>query len=74
MKADIFYLEDSEKMAYMALYRKWRPMTFDEVVEQQPIVTVLRNAVISGRIAHAYLFCGTRGTGKTTMAKFLRVR
>ena len=56
-------------MAYMALYRKWRPMTFDEVVEQQPIVTVLRNAVISGRIAHAYLFCGTRGTGKTTMAK-----
>ena len=56
-------------MAYMALYRKWRPMTFDEVVEQSPVVTVLRNAVISGRIAHAYLFCGTRGTGKTTMAK-----
>lgn len=56
-------------MAYMALYRKWRPMIFDEVVEQRPVVTVLRNAVISGRIAHAYLFCGTRGTGKTTMAK-----
>ena len=56
-------------MAYMALYRKWRPMTFDEVVEQGPVVTVLRNAVISGRIAHAYLFCGTRGTGKTTLAK-----
>ena len=56
-------------MAYMALYRKWRPMTFDEVVEQSPVVTVLKNAVISGRIAHAYLFCGTRGTGKTTMAK-----
>lgn len=56
-------------MAYMALYRKWRPMTFDEVVEQQAVVTVLRNAVITGRIAHAYLFCGTRGTGKTTMAK-----
>ena len=56
-------------MAYMALYRKWRPMTFEEVVEQSPVVTVLRNAVISGRIAHAYLFCGTRGTGKTTMAK-----
>ncbi|MBR5785993.1 MAG: DNA polymerase III subunit gamma/tau [Clostridia bacterium] len=56
-------------MAYMALYRKWRPMTFEEVVEQSPVVTVLRNAVMSGRIAHAYLFCGTRGTGKTTMAK-----
>ena len=56
-------------MAYMALYRKWRPMTFDEVVEQGPVVTVLRNAVLSGRIAHAYLFCGTRGTGKTTLAK-----
>ncbi|MBS5842007.1 MAG: DNA polymerase III subunit gamma/tau [Clostridiales bacterium] len=56
-------------MAYMALYRKWRPMTFDEVVEQDAVVTVLRNAVRTGRIAHAYLFCGTRGTGKTTMAK-----
>lgn len=56
-------------MAYVALYRKWRPMTFDEVVEQGPVVTVLRNAVLSNRIAHAYLFCGTRGTGKTTMAK-----
>ncbi len=56
-------------MAYMALYRKWRPMTFDEVVEQEAVVTVLRNAVLTGRIAHAYLFCGTRGTGKTTMAK-----
>ncbi|MFR1517649.1 MAG: DNA polymerase III subunit gamma/tau, partial [Clostridia bacterium] len=56
-------------MAYMALYRKWRPMTFDEVVEQEAVVTVLRNAVRTGRIAHAYLFCGTRGTGKTTLAK-----
>ncbi len=44
-------------------------MTFDEVVEQNAVVTVLRNAVSTGRIAHAYLFCGTRGTGKTTMAK-----
>lgn len=56
-------------MAYVALYRKWRPMTFDEVVEQKTVVTVLKNAVQTGRIAHAYLFCGTRGTGKTTMAK-----
>ena len=44
-------------------------MTFDEVVEQEAVVTVLRNAVRTGRIAHAYLFCGTRGTGKTTLAK-----
>ena len=56
-------------MAYIALYRKWRPQTFDEVVEQDSVVTILKNAVIQNRIAHAYLFCGTRGTGKTTIAK-----
>ena len=56
-------------MAYMALYRAWRPTTFDEVVEQDSVITILKNAVIQNRIAHAYLFCGTRGTGKTTMAK-----
>ncbi|MBQ5762366.1 MAG: DNA polymerase III subunit gamma/tau [Clostridia bacterium] len=56
-------------MAYMALYRAWRPTTFDEVVEQDLVITILKNAVIQNRIAHAYLFCGTRGTGKTTMAK-----
>ena len=56
-------------MAYVALYRKWRPLTFDEVVEQESIVTILKNTVKTGRIAHAYLFCGTRGTGKTTLAK-----
>lgn len=57
------------KTSHLALYRTYRPQTFDEVVEQQHIVTTLKNAVISGKIAHAYLFCGTRGTGKTTMAK-----
>ncbi len=56
-------------MAYVSLYRKWRPQVFEDVVEQEHVVRTLRNAVITGRIAHAYLFCGTRGTGKTTMAK-----
>jgi len=53
----------------MALYRKWRPQEFDEVKGQDQIVTALRNQVEYNRIGHAYLFCGTRGTGKTTMAK-----
>ena len=56
-------------MSYMALYRKWRPQTFDDVVEQESVVNILRNAVMQDRIAHAYLFSGTRGTGKTTLAK-----
>lgn len=56
-------------MAYIALYRKWRPQTFDEVVEQDSVVSILKNTVKQKRIAHAYLFCGTRGTGKTTIAK-----
>jgi len=56
-------------MAHQALYRQYRPQTFDDVVEQRHIVTTLRNIVVSKKIAHAYLFCGTRGTGKTTMAK-----
>lgn len=58
-----------EQMAYVALYRKWRPTTFDEVVEQEAVVSILKNTVMTQRIAHAYLFCGTRGTGKTTLAK-----
>lgn len=56
-------------MSYIALYRKWRPVTFDDVVEQTGVVTILKNAVKQDRIGHAYLFCGTRGTGKTTIAK-----
>jgi DNA polymerase-3 subunit gamma/tau len=56
-------------MAYLALYRRWRPAVFEDVVEQEHVVKTLKNSVSSGRIAHAYLFCGTRGTGKTTMAK-----
>ena len=56
-------------MAYKALYRTYRPNTFDEVVGQQPIVQTLKNAIKKKKIAHAYLFCGPRGTGKTSIAK-----
>ncbi len=56
-------------MAYKALYRKYRPSTFEEVVGQQHIVLTLQNAIKNGKIAHAYLFCGPRGTGKTSIAK-----
>lgn len=58
-------------MSYVALYRKFRPRTFDEVKGQDPIVRTLRNQVRTGRLQHAYLFCGTRGTGKTSVAKIL---
>ncbi|MCI8549067.1 MAG: DNA polymerase III subunit gamma/tau [Lachnospiraceae bacterium] len=57
--------------AYTALYRKWRPGTFEDVKGQDHIVTTLKNQIKTGRIGHAYLFCGTRGTGKTTIAKIL---
>lgn len=56
-------------MAYQALYRKYRPASFDEVVGQEHIVRTLKNAIQKNRIAHAYLFCGPRGTGKTSIAK-----
>ena len=56
-------------MAYVALYRKWRPAAFDEVRGQEAIVETLRNQIETGRIGHAYLFCGSRGTGKTSVAK-----
>ncbi len=56
-------------MAYQALYRKYRPSNFDKVVGQQPIIQTLKNAIVQNRIAHAYLFCGPRGTGKTSIAK-----
>ncbi len=56
-------------MAYKALYRTYRPQTFEEVAGQKHIVKTLKNALETNKIAHAYLFCGPRGTGKTTMAK-----
>lgn len=58
-------------MSYTALYRKFRPGEFDEVKGQEHIVTTLQNQIQTDRIGHAYLFCGTRGTGKTTVAKIL---
>ena len=58
-------------MAYRALYREWRPRDFSHVVGQAPIIGTLRNQVVTNRIAHAYLFCGSRGTGKTSTAKIL---
>ena len=56
-------------MSYIALYRKWRPDTFEEVKGQDHVVTTLKNQIINNRIGHAFLFCGTRGTGKTSIAK-----
>lgn len=56
-------------MSYKALYNKYRPASFEEVAGQQSIVRTLRNAINRGKIAHAYLFCGPRGTGKTSMAR-----
>ena len=58
-------------MSYQALYRKFRPDTFEDVKGQEHIVTTLQNQIKADRIGHAYLFCGTRGTGKTTIAKIL---
>ncbi len=56
-------------MSYTALYRKFRPDNFEDVKGQDHIVTTLTNQIKASRIGHAYLFCGTRGTGKTTVAK-----
>ena len=58
-------------MAYQALYRKYRPQTFSDVVGQEHITKTLKNELCDGKTVHAYLFTGTRGTGKTTCAKIL---
>ena len=58
-------------MAYTVLARRYRSMTFDEVIGQEPIARTLKSALVHDRVAHAYLFCGTRGVGKTTMARLL---
>jgi DNA polymerase III subunit gamma/tau len=58
-------------MASQSLYRKWRSQTFDELVGQEHVVQTLRNAIVEERVAHAYLFTGPRGVGKTTMARLL---
>lgn len=56
-------------MAYRAIYRKWRPLVFEDIVGQGHVTKTLKNQILNDRISHAYLFCGTRGTGKTTAAK-----
>jgi DNA polymerase-3 subunit gamma/tau len=58
-------------MAHVALYRKYRSQTFEDVIGQQHVTQTLQNAIRSGKVAHAYLFCGPRGTGKTTTARLL---
>ena len=58
-------------MAYTALYRKFRPKTFSEIVGQDHVVQTLKNQIKSGRVGHAYLLTGGRGTGKTSTAKIL---
>lgn len=58
-------------MSYTALYRRWRSRTFDEIKGQEAITASFKNQIMTGRIGHAYLFCGTRGTGKTSVAKIL---
>ena len=58
-------------MVYQALYRKYRPQTFDDVVGQQSITQVLKSQLVTGKLSHAYLFTGSRGTGKTTCSKIL---
>lgn len=64
-------IEKVKELSYTALYREWRPKTFDDVVGQKHITVTLKNQVKNNRIAHAYLFCGTRGTGKTSTAKIM---
>ena len=54
-----------------SLYTKYRPQTFEQVVGQKHVVGTLKRAVLEGKVSHAYLFCGPRGTGKTTMARLL---
>lgn len=56
-------------MAYRAIYRKWRPLVFEDIVGQGHVTKTLKNQILNNRVSHAYLFCGTRGTGKTTAAK-----
>jgi len=67
----IFLCYDKTAMENLVLYRKYRPKSFGEVVNQKHIIKTLTNAIMLGKVAHAYLFCGPRGTGKTTVARIL---
>src|SRR4030042_4273415 len=56
-------------MSYVSFYRKWRPQTFSEIIGQEYIVQTLQNAISKNRISHSYIFCGPKGTGKTSLAR-----
>ena len=56
-------------MPYISLYRKYRPKTFSDVVGQEVVIKILKNSILTGKIGHAYIFSGPRGTGKTSIAK-----
>ena len=62
---------EGRKLMYRALYRKWRPVDFDDVWGQDQVTGILKYEVATGKLSHAYLFCGSRGTGKTSSAKIL---
>ncbi|MDD4421786.1 MAG: hypothetical protein PHD46_01990, partial [Eubacteriales bacterium] len=66
-----FSKKGCEEVLYQALYRKYRSRTFDELAGQDNVTTVLKKQAAQNRVSHAYLFCGTRGTGKTSSAKIL---
>ena len=69
VSAVLFILQEGRRTPVRALYRKWRPQRFEDVVGQRAIVTALKNQITANRVGHAYLFTGVRGTGKTTCAK-----
>ena len=66
---NIYVLKGSDILAYQALYRRWRPINFDDMIGQDHITKTLRNQIVTGRTSHAYIFTGIRGTGKTSTAK-----
>jgi DNA polymerase III subunit gamma/tau len=66
-----YLLFSQVKMSYISFYRKWRPQTFSEIIGQEHVVQTLENAISKNRISHAYIFCGPRGTGKTSLARIL---
>ncbi len=68
---DYYTVNGGVKMAYQAIYRKWRPQVFEDIIGQSHITNTLKNQIMNDKVSHAYLFCGTRGTGKTTAAKVL---
>ena len=68
---DYYTVIGGGEMAYQAIYRKWRPQVFEDIIGQSHITSTLKNQIVNDKVSHAYLFCGTRGTGKTTAAKVL---